>query len=46
VERRKIKRHPVPYIPLMDPILDAVKSKPGTKNYKVSLPDGTIVYLS
>ena len=28
----------------MDPILDAVESKLGTKNFKISLPDGTIVY--
>ena len=35
---------PVPHIPLVDPILDAVESKLGTKNFKVTLPDGTIVY--
>ena len=34
----------VPYIPLVDPILDAVESKPGNKNFKVSLLDGAIVY--
>ena len=34
----------MPYIPPVDPILDAIKSKLGTKNTKVSLPDGTIVY--
>ena len=44
VERGKIKRPPVPYIPPADPILDTVESKLGTKNFKVSLPDGTIVY--
>ena len=44
VERGKIKRPPVPYIPPVDPILDAVKNKSGTKNFKVSLPDGTIMY--
>ena len=44
VERGKMKRPPVPYIPPVDPILDAVESKSGTKNYKVSLLDGTIVY--
>ena len=27
VERRKIKRPPVPYIPPVDPILDAVENK-------------------
>ena len=40
----KIKRPPVPYIPPVNPILDAVEVKLGTKNFKVSLPDGTIVY--
>ena len=44
VERGKIKRPPVSYIPPVDTILDTVESKPGTKNFKVSLPDGTIVY--
>ena len=44
VERGKIKRPPVPYISPVDPILDTVESKSGTKNFKVSLPDGTIVY--
>ncbi len=39
-----IKRPPVPYIPTLDPILDTVESKLGTKTFKVSLPDGTIVY--
>ena len=34
----------MPYIPPVDPILDTVKNTSGTKNYKVSLPDGTIVY--
>ena len=44
VERGKIKRPPVPYIPTVNPIVDTVKSKSGTKTFKVSLPDGTIVY--
>ena len=44
MERGRIKRPPVPYIPPVDPILDAVKSKLGTKNFKVSLLDGTIMY--
>ena len=44
VERRKIKRPPVPYIPVTDPIRDAVKGFAGTKSFKVSLPDGTFVY--
>ena len=34
----------MPYIPLVDPIMDTVESKSGTKNFKVSLPDWTIVY--
>ena len=44
VGRGKIKRPLVPYIPLADPIGDAVKDSAGTKSFKVSLPDGTIVY--
>ena len=44
MDRGKIKRPPVPYIPLVDSILEAVERKLGTKNYKVMLPDGTIVY--
>ena len=44
VERGKIKRPPVPYIPPVNPILYTVESKLGTNNFKVSLPDGTIVY--
>ena len=43
-ERGNIKRPPVPYIPPVDPILEAVKGKSGTKNFKVTLPDGTILY--
>ena len=44
VEKRKIKRPPVPYIPVPDLIGDAVKDSAGTKSFKVSLSDGTIVY--
>ena len=44
MKRVGIKRPPVPYIPPVDSILDAAESKLGTKNYKVSLPNGTIVY--
>ena len=40
----KIKQPPVPYSPPVDPIMDALESKSGTKNFKVTLPDGTIVY--
>ena len=43
-ERGRIKRPPVPYIPPVDPILDAVESKSGTKKIMVSRSDGTIVY--
>ena len=44
VERGRIKRPPVPYIPPVDPIQDAVEIKSSTKNFKVTLNDGTIVY--
>ena len=44
MERGKSKRPPAPYIPPADPILDAVENKLGTKNYKVSLPDGKFFY--
>ena len=33
VERGKIKRPLVPYIPQVDPIMDTVESKLGTKNF-------------
>ena len=44
VERGRIKRPPVPYIPPVDPIKDAAKSKTSTTKFKVTLTDGTIVY--
>ena len=44
VERGKIKRSPVPYIHLVDPILDIVESKSGKKHFSVSLLDETVVY--
>ena len=44
VEREKIKQPPVPYIPPVDPIMDAIESKSETKNFKVTLLDGTIIY--
>ena len=44
VERGRIKRPPVPYIPLVDPIQDAVESKTSTKKFKVTLNDGTTMY--
>ena len=46
VERMRINIPLLPYIPPVDPILDAVKSKLRTKNFKVTLPDGTIVYYA
>ena len=44
VERGKIKRPLVPHVPTRDPIGDSVKDASGATNYKVSLPDGIIVY--
>ena len=44
VERGKIKRPPIPYIPPEDLIQEFVKMKLGSKKFKVTLPDGTIVY--
>ena len=44
VERVRIKRPPVPYISPVDPILDAVAGKSSTTNFKITLPDDTIVY--
>ena len=44
VERGRIKRPPVPYIPLEGPIQDSAKSKASTTNFKITLPDDTIVY--
>ena len=34
VERGKINRPPVPYIPPVDPILDTVENKSGTNKFK------------
>jgi len=44
VERVKIRRPPIPYIPTEDPIQESVDTKLGSKKFKVTLPDGTIVY--
>jgi len=44
VEMGRIKRHPVLYIPPVDPIQDAVESKSSTKNFKITLYDGTIIH--
>jgi len=44
VERGKIRRPPIPYIPPEDPIQESVESKLGSKSFKVMLPDGTIVF--
>ena len=44
MERGKIRKPPIPYIPPKDPIHDSVKKKSGSKSFKVTLPDGTIVF--
>ena len=44
VERGRIKRPPVPYVPLVDTIQEAVKGKASTTNFKITLQDDTIVY--
>jgi hypothetical protein len=44
VERGKIRRPPVPYIPPEDPIQESVEKISGTGSSKVTLPDGTVVY--
>ena len=44
MERGKIRRPPIPYIPPEDPIQESVEKKLGSKRFKVTLPDGTIVY--
>jgi len=44
VERGKVRRPPIPYVPPEDPIQESVEKISGTKNFKVTLPDGTVVY--
>ena len=44
VERGKVRRPPIPYIPPEDPIQETVEKILGTKNFKVTLPYGTVVY--
>ena len=44
VERGKVRRPPIPYIPPEDPIQESVEKILRTKNFKVTLPDGTVVY--
>ena len=44
VERGKIRRPPIPNIPPEDPLQDSVKKKSRSKSFKVTLPDGTIVF--
>ena len=44
VERGEIRRPPIPYIPPEDLIQESVEMKLGTKSFKVTLLDGTIVY--
>ena len=41
VERRNLKRPPIPYIPAEDAVSDTVKKSKGKKDYTVKLPDGT-----
>ncbi len=40
VERGMLRRPPIPYIPPEDPIQETVEKILGTKNFKVTLPDG------
>ena len=44
VERGKIRRPLIPYIPTEDPIHESTEGKSWSKKFKVTLPDGTIVY--
>jgi hypothetical protein len=44
VERGKIRRPPIPYVPPEDPIQESVEKISGTKSFKVTLPDETVVY--
>ena len=44
MEKGRIRRPPIPYIPPEDPIQESVEKIAGTKSFKVTLPDGTIVY--
>ena len=44
VERGRIRRPHIPYIPPEDPIQESVEKISGTKSFKVTLPDGTAVY--
>ena len=44
VERGKIRIPPIPYIPPEDPIQESVEMKSGSKSFKVTLPDGMIVF--
>ena len=44
VERGKIRRSPIPYIPTEDLIKESVEKTSGTNNFKVTLLDGTVVY--
>ena len=41
VERGNLKRPPIPYIPMEDPVSNTVKKNSGKKDYTVKLPDGT-----
>ena len=44
VDRGRIRRPPIPYIPLEDPIQESVEKIAGMKSFKVTLPNRTTVY--
>ena len=44
VESGRLRRPPIPYIPPEDPIQETVEKISGTKNFKVTFLDGTVVY--
>ena len=44
MERGRITRPPIPYIPLVDPFQDVAEGKTSNKKFKVTLNDGTTAY--
>ena len=44
VERGKVRKPSIAYIPTEYPIQESVDAKSWSKKFKVTLPDGTIVY--
>ena len=44
VERGRIRRPLIPYIPPEDSIQESVEKISGTKSFKITLPDKTVVY--